>query len=155
MWIPSHLQKWRSPISMTNKCDNPWPLMTKFCDKIVVFSYLSVTPICHHVAKNFWHDFWVCHYQFQLLTAATIPWYPSFWHWQSSVQYFPWVTASVIPGLFPDLLIFPIPRHSTTFPSNVINNKPIRKIWHLAEKKCIQFHCNQSYWRWITEQIHK
>jgi len=38
---------------MTDKCDILWPLVTKFCDKIVVFSYPSVTVIHHKVPKYF------------------------------------------------------------------------------------------------------
>ena len=41
---------------MTNKCNIPWPLTTKFCNKVIVFFSPSgppVIPICHHVAKNF------------------------------------------------------------------------------------------------------
>jgi len=30
--------QWNSQLSTTNKCNIPWPLMTKFCNKIVVFS---------------------------------------------------------------------------------------------------------------------
>ena len=37
-------------------------VMTKFCDKIVVFSSTSVTPINQYAARNFRHDVRVCYH---------------------------------------------------------------------------------------------